>query len=81
MNEKEQTHILAKFIMPIALVILPVLTFFSLYYFYRTHENDVSWIEMLFIPTSVFFIGAGVCCFFITIWWFRHTIKFQHRGK
>lgn len=81
MNEKEQTNVLIKFIMPVSLVLLPLLAFGMIYQFYNSHNSELTWVEVLLVPTSMFLIATGVCSFFLTIWYFRHTIRFQRKGK
>lgn len=74
MNDKRSTGLLLKVFMPAILVVLPVIVFSYLYSFYKSHDSQLTWAEVLLVPSSVFLIIVSVCVFFITIWWYRNSI-------
>lgn len=81
MNDKEQTHMLVKYIMPVSLVLLPILAFVILYVSAQTQNTELTWAEALLVPSSIFLMVASTCGFFLAIWWFRQSIKVNNHGK
>lgn len=71
MDDKKNTRILLKVFMPAFLVTFPLVVFLYIYTFYKTHANEISFLEVLMVPSVVFIVLASVFIFFITIWWYR----------
>lgn len=80
-DERRQTNNLMRFVMPGFMMLLPALTFAFLMISFRDHREDITWAEMLLVPTGVFIVVSFIFSFFIAIWWYRHSIRFHQKGK